>query len=205
MSSEESVTFWIHKLKAGSPDAAEKLWDRYFQRLVSLARKKLSGKRYAATDEEDIALNVLDSVYRGAGQGRFLRLNDRNDLWGLLVLITTRKAINLIKHENRRKRRTVRQNKTKYRAGIAENDVEALLSREPSPDMVAQMADEFRSLLRSLGSLELQSVADWKMEGLTTEEIAGKLGCVPRTVERKLRSIRAIWENEGRHELGRDN
>jgi hypothetical protein len=34
------------------------------------------------------------------------------------------------------------------------------------------------------------------MEGYTTEEIAAKLGYVPRTIERKLRLIRNLWENE---------
>jgi DNA-binding CsgD family transcriptional regulator len=34
------------------------------------------------------------------------------------------------------------------------------------------------------------------MEGYTTEEIAAKLGYVPRTIERKLRLIRAIWTRE---------
>jgi DNA-directed RNA polymerase specialized sigma24 family protein len=36
-------------------------------------------------------------------------------------------------------------------------------------------------------------VALWKMEGYANEEIAAKLGCVPRTVERRLRLIRSVW------------
>ena len=42
----------------------------------------------------------------------------------------------------------------------------------------------------------VEAVALWKMEGYTTEEIAAKLGCAPRSVERKLRLIRGIWEKE---------
>jgi hypothetical protein len=34
------------------------------------------------------------------------------------------------------------------------------------------------------------------MEGDTTLEIAAKLGRAPRTVERKLRAIRTLWEKE---------
>ena len=37
-------------------------------------------------------------------RGRFPQLRDRNNLWGLLVLITARKAVNLAKHERRQKR-----------------------------------------------------------------------------------------------------
>jgi len=49
-------------------------------------------------------------------------------------------------------------------------------------------------LLDRLGDAELAKVAVWKMEGHTNEDIATKLDCTPRTVERKLRLIRKIWE-----------
>ena len=62
---EASVTHWINQLKAGDPDAAQKLWERYFRRLVSLARKKRR-----AADEEDVALSAFDSFCRGAEQDR---------------------------------------------------------------------------------------------------------------------------------------
>jgi DNA-directed RNA polymerase specialized sigma24 family protein len=41
-------------------------------------------------------------------------------------------------------------------------------------------------------------VASWKLEGYTDEEIAARLGCVTRTVERKLARIRSIWAREMR-------
>ena len=61
---------------------------------------------------------------------------------------------------------------------------------------MAELADECQRLLDSLGSAELAQVALWKMEGYANEEIAAKLGCVPRTVERKLRLIRSLWADE---------
>ena len=56
------------------------------------------------------------------------------------------------------------------------------------------MAEEFQLLLGMLGDQSVQSLALWKMEGYTTDEIAAKLGCVSRTVERRLRLIRRLWE-----------
>ena len=41
MPPDASVTQWLDRLKAGDPAAAQKLWERYFRRLVGLARKKL--------------------------------------------------------------------------------------------------------------------------------------------------------------------
>jgi DNA-directed RNA polymerase specialized sigma24 family protein len=71
-----------------------------------------------------------------------------------------------------------------------------VLSREPDPAFAAQVAEEYRRLLAGLKGRELESVAVWRMEGYTVEEIAGRLGCVPRSVKRKLRLIRDIWEGE---------
>ena len=54
----------------------------------------------------------------------------------------------------------------------------------------------FRRLLGLLGDTELRSVAVWKMEGWTNEEIAQQIGRSLPTVERKLRMIRGLWEKE---------
>jgi hypothetical protein len=40
MSSSGSVTNWLARLKAGDPAAARPLWERYFHRLVGLARRR---------------------------------------------------------------------------------------------------------------------------------------------------------------------
>jgi len=182
----ESVTGWLGGLKAGDPAAAQRLYQRYFGQLVRLARSRLLGTPRRAADEEDVALSAFDSFCRAAGQGRFPRLDDRDDLWNLLVVITSRKAADLAQYEGRQKR-----------AGAVEGlDPGRVVGREPTPELAAEVAEECRRLLDRLGRADLRAVALWKMEGYTTEEIAGRLGCVPRSVERKLRAIRAIWTTE---------
>src|SRR5262249_9537959 len=88
MSSAGSVTHWIRELKAGNHLAAQRLWEKYFQRLVALARTKLGNRPRRVADEEDVAVNAFDSFFRGAQMGRFPQLLDRDDLWQLLVMIT---------------------------------------------------------------------------------------------------------------------
>jgi DNA-directed RNA polymerase specialized sigma24 family protein len=51
-------------------------------------------------------------------------------------------------------------------------------------------------LLKQLGDADLEAVALWKMEGYTHEEIAARLNCAPKSVQRKLRLIRSIWEKD---------
>jgi DNA-directed RNA polymerase specialized sigma24 family protein len=199
MSSPGSITYWIDRLKAGDPAAAQKLWERYFHRLVGLARKKLHNAPRRAADEEDVAQSAFASFWRRAQQGQFPQLEDRNDLWHLLMVITVRKAINQAKFERRQKRGGAGPNMPTLPdpdPGADETTLEQLLSSEPTPEFAAQVAEECERLLDSLGDPELRLIALWKMEGDTSAQIATKLRRVPRTIERRLQLIRKIWEQE---------
>src|SRR5262249_24447238 len=155
MAAEESVTQWIQLLKTGDEAAAQQLWERYFQRLVGLARKKLQAAPRSLADEEDVALGALDSLCRGAKHGRFPKLQDRNDLWRLLVVITTRKALHLARDE-----------RSPTRGGAVSDEcvLEQVLSRDPTPEFAAQTAEEYQRLLALLGDTELRTIAVAKME-----------------------------------------
>src|SRR5262249_11278918 len=104
MSPAGDVTQWLRQLMQGDRLAVQQLWQRYFTQLVGLARQRLRGAPRRATDEEDVALSAFDSFCRRAAQGRFPRLDDRDDLWQVLVTITVRKAADLANHERRKKR-----------------------------------------------------------------------------------------------------
>ena len=43
MTSPSSVSTWIQRLRAGDGVAARPLWERYYARLVKLAREQLAG------------------------------------------------------------------------------------------------------------------------------------------------------------------
>ena len=200
--SSTSVTQWIDRLKAGDPEAAQKLWERYFRRLVGLARKKLRAAPRRAADEEDVALDAFDSFCRGVERERFPQLRDRLDLWQLLVLLTARKASDLAQHERRQKRGggAVLDEAALPRpadSSAREPALERIEGPEPTPAFAAQVAEECRRLLERLDSPELRSVALLKVEGYSNEEIAAQLDCGLRTVERRLRLIRSTWEQEG--------
>jgi DNA-directed RNA polymerase specialized sigma24 family protein len=60
-----------------------------------------------------------------------------------------------------------------------------------------QLAEGCRALPDRLGDADLRAIALLKMENYTAEEIAARLGCVPRTVRRRLQRIRSIWERGG--------
>ena len=69
MATATSVTEWIAKVKAGDEDAARKLWEHYFEKLVKQARKKLSSRHRRTADEEDAARS-RHGVFLPPCQGR---------------------------------------------------------------------------------------------------------------------------------------
>jgi DNA-directed RNA polymerase specialized sigma24 family protein len=194
---EGSVTRWIGDLKAGDTTAAQKLWERYFTALVRLARSKLRTRHRAAVDEEDIALGVFDSFCAAVTQGRFPQLDDRDDLWRVLVTITRHKAADQVKHEVRLKRGGSRVVSETDLAGAGPPNVGHVLDLisgpDPTPDFVVMVTEECCHLLDKLRDDSLREIALLKMEGYTNDEIVGRLGCARRTVARKLVVIRKTW------------
>jgi DNA-directed RNA polymerase specialized sigma24 family protein len=193
-----SITAWIDQLRAGDRAAAQHVWQGYFHRLVDLARKKLRRAPRGMADEEDVALSALDSFIRGAEQGRFPLLHDRDDLWHLLLVITERKAVDLVNHERCEKRGggNVRHEGSLAGDSSVTAAFDHVASPELTPELAAQFADECRRLLDALKDETLRAVALAKMEGCTNEEIAQRLKCSVPTIERKLARIRKIWRRE---------
>ena len=200
MSPEGSITHWLDLLKAGEPAAAQPLWEAYCSRLAALARRKLQGTPRQAADEEDAALSAFASFCRRAERGEFPQLRDRNDLWQVLVMLTARKAWQLTRRACREKRgggKILLECDLAALDGSGVHELAQVIGPEPTPDFAAQVAEEFHNLLEQLPDPELRSIALWKLEGLTNDEIAARLHCVPRTVERRLRVIRAFWGQKG--------
>ena len=173
MNSEGSVTQCIADLKAGEASAAERLWQSYFQRLVGLARTKLGPRAGWLADEEDVALSAFKSLCLGAVRGRFPELHDRDNLWPLLVVLTAHKATDLIKHERRQKRGGGHRRDD----GLPDDaGIEDVLSREPTPEFSAMVAENCARLLDRLDPA-LRRIAQLRLDGYTNAEIAARLGC----------------------------
>jgi DNA-directed RNA polymerase specialized sigma24 family protein len=200
MSSTGSVTHWLNELKTGDERAAQQaLWDRYFERLAALARKKLRHLPRRAADEEDVVLSAFESFFCGVRQGRFPLLSDRNSLWPLLVTITARKACNQLKHERADKRGGGRVRGESVFAPPAESPhegIEQVIGDIPTPGFALQVTEECQRRLDLLDDDSLRRVAWLKLSGYTVPEISRELAVVERTVERKLERIRKLWSEE---------
>jgi RNA polymerase sigma factor (sigma-70 family) len=185
MGSVQSVTEWIQDVQQGkSGDATQELFERFYGRLIGLARKRL-GNLHAYEDEQDVAISAMKSFFLRAPEGKFPKLTDRNSLWSLLAAITLNKTASLQRRqfaELRDERRNV--------------SLEAILQSGPSEELLDSVFQEGNSLLDKLGNELLKQVAQLRMEGYTNQEIAEKMGISLATVKRKLNIIRKYLESE---------
>ncbi|MGO9113047.1 MAG: sigma-70 family RNA polymerase sigma factor [Thermoguttaceae bacterium] len=197
---DDSVSQWIIGLKAGNELAATKLWQRYYQRLLALARKKLDGSPRRVADEDDVVISAFQSFCQKAKEDRFPDLRDRDDLWHLIVCITEGKAYDQLKDQGRKKRGSgwVRGESAfvDSRASSPGAGIDEVAGPEPTPEFAAEMVEAVDRLFDQLADDQLRQIALHKLEGYTNEEIANKIGCAPSTVKRRLRLIRKRWQRE---------
>lgn len=204
MNTNQELTQWIHRLADGDSEAAERVWEAYFQKLVQIAKKKLSGVTLRASDEEDIALSAMHSFCRGMVMKKFTWVNDRHDLWKLLVTLTARKATAHMRNHFTMKRgggnvrgESIFQNQNQNDDFSNFNGIADVLGKEPTPELADGVVENCQQLLGLLKDERLRQIAVMTLEGDSPADIAEKLGCVRRTVERKLERIREIWTTEG--------
>ncbi len=198
MVQEGSVTRLIQLLR--SDDAAERdlaarlIWRRYFRDLLELARNNLNRRIRRREDEEDVLQSMYKSFCLRQQRGEF-DLAGRDALWKLLVTITLRKARNAAKKQMRDKRNIAREQT------IADSDesesahwaLEQMDATGPSPAEAAVLNEALERRLEALADPELRQIALWRLEGYTNREIADRLDCTERSVERRLERIRSKW------------
>ena len=201
MSNENSVTQWLAALRSEHSIAAQRIWERYVEKLARLARKKLGRVSRRAADEDDVVQEVFADFLQGVQQRRFERLHDRNDLWQILTMLTERKAIGLVRRETATKRG---RGQTLGESAFDKPAVEAsappgigqVAGREPDPEFAAEVADTLRHLMQELGDDRLRALARDNLAGYSQEEMAQRNGIALPTVQRKLKLIRETWKRE---------
>ena len=169
------------------------------ERLIRHADRKLKATRRRSADEEDIVQKAFAQFFRQVEQGRFSKLNDRNDLWQVLAMLVERRAIDQIRKNNTQCQgggdlhgESVFLHPGELeRAGIA-----GMPDLNPTPEMAAELTDVFRQRIDGLGRDDYRQIALLKMEGFTNHEIAEQLGTSLRTIERRLDQIRSIWSGD---------
>ncbi len=195
------VTVWLRRLEAGDAQAAQPLYQHFCERLEELARQRIPTNVRRAYDQDDAVVSAFHSLFLGVRERRY-QFDDRTDFWRLLITIAERKITKRVRYETRDKRdvRRVVQNSVFLRlprdhAEGVQGGVDSLAGQEPTPEFAAEVAETCDTLMSSLPDDTSRKIALFKLENHTADEIAVKLGCTRRTVQRKLLVIRRTWQH----------
>ena len=196
MSELGSITALVERVQEGDHEAARLLWQRYYPRMVALARQKLKGFSPRIADEEDAALSAFNTFCDGAERGHFPDLKNRDELWALLVVLTARKVADMLRsHRRKRHGEGMVRGDSAFQADV-DNSGPGNFDDLPGDDLTpleeVVLAEEVETLLERLRDTVLRQIAVWKLEAYTNAEIADRLGCSQTTVERRLALIRRL-------------
>ena len=192
-----SVTQWVHDLKQGDAESAQRILDRYMSRLIQVANRRLGNSRRRVADEEDVVSIAFTKFLERVDQGGFTKLYDRQDLWQILFTLTDRKAVDLIRHETA----VMRGNDQvvgeavfdkKGEESNSSSGINSLPGDEPTAEYTAILMEEFKARLATLND-EQQVIAIDKMNGMTNKEISDNRKLSLRTIERRLQETRKLW------------
>jgi len=178
---------FVNSLRQGNPEATKKIFDAYVNKLVAMARKRISQRFAGRIDAEDIVQSVFRTFFHRAKQGQF-ELNDEDDICKMLARITVHKTFRQIAHHQAGKRDAGRD----LGSGDSSQDLMVnLMSREPSPEEATALLDQMEHFLAQLRQ-EDRDILEMRMQGFSTLEIAQKLSITDRKIRRLMERIRGL-------------
>jgi RNA polymerase sigma-70 factor (ECF subfamily) len=177
----------VAKWRAGDQRAADELFRRYADRLVTLARSKLPARLFRRVDAEDVVQSVYRSFFAGARDGQY-DPRQGGDLWRLLVAITLHKLYQQVRRNTAGKRDVQREH-----GFAASTDLDSLtdrvLAHEPSPIEAVALTDQLEMVMRRLEP-QHRRILELRLQGYNLHEIAAQTRRCERTVRRVLDGIK---------------
>ena len=198
--SELATSRWLPELKAGDDKALGIVWQRFFEKIIVVARNRLRDVPKRVEDEEDIALSAFRRLHQMAGREKLGAIRHSDELWGLLVAITAGKVADLVRRQTADKR-----GGGKVRGGSAfakksasgESDgIQDWFTTDLSPEALLVVEEEVDRLLNLLPDPTTRQIAEMFLEGVPKTEIASTLDISRSTVYLKLDTVLAIWRAE---------
>ena len=187
----------LERYQRGDATAADVIFDRYTNRLLALARSRLSPKLARRVDADDVVQSTYRSFFAHAREGEFVAAGD-GDLWRLLAAITLHKLSRQSQRHRAAKRSLDREVPGQCDAADA---LANLADREPSPADVVAAVEELHWLMSQFGPIQRRAM-ELRLQDLTAEEIAVAIGRSERTVRRWLVEARELlavrWAQQNR-------
>jgi RNA polymerase sigma factor (sigma-70 family) len=186
----------LARWREGDQQAADILFHRYANRLIALARSRLSDKLSHRIDPEDVVQSAYRSFFRQAQAGRY-DAKRGGDLWRLLLTITLHKLQHQVRGLLTQKRSATRDQDFGFEDGRA--DQAQIFAREPSPIEAVALTEQVEQVMRGLDPEE-RRMLELRLQGFNFDEIATETQCGERTVRRFFTRLKANlehWRTDG--------
>ena len=190
-----SITKLIASFGEMEEEAAQIIWDRFFERLCNYANQKIFKKHQRFFDGEDIAGSAMFALLDGLKHDKFAVIENRDQLWQLLTTIAARKAINRGRHHDRQKRGGKIRGESVFNAGTSDANIANYMVCFDDPAHFVEFEMTCQELLSSLPDDQYRRITLLRMAGHTNREIASEFNCSTRTIDRKLETIRLVWSD----------
>jgi RNA polymerase sigma-70 factor (ECF subfamily) len=187
---DQSVNL-MARWQAGDQQAASELFHRYADRLIALARSRLSPRLSQRVDPEDVVQSAYRSFFAGAREGQY-DLERGGDLWQLLVVITLHKLHDQVRRHTSDKRSVEAEQNFGSEDSLLSLQAQ-LLSHTPSPVEALTLADLVQQVMRGLEPVERRMLR-MRLQGHTLEEIAAETRLSRRSVRRVLERVKEQLE-----------
>jgi RNA polymerase sigma-70 factor (ECF subfamily) len=195
----DSAAELVARLRAGDADAAQEVFSRYVDRLVSLARSRLSSRLAQRLDPEDVVQSVYRSFFVRLREGQYT-LGSAADLWRLLAAITIHKLHKQVEFHTAQKRsfdRELRLSATDSLLGISPEE----LARDPSPEEAMASVEELELLMNGLAPVQ-RRMLELHLQGHTISETAEQVQRSERAVRRLLAQLKQRLERRAAELIG---
>jgi RNA polymerase sigma-70 factor (ECF subfamily) len=168
-------------VQAGDAAAARRLFDRFAQRLIGLARSRLPAGLRDRLDPEDVAQSVWKSFFRRQGEEP-VAFAGWDNVWAWLVFVTGRKCGRWAEHFRAQCRDQQREQPS------ADGWADAC-SREPTPEEAAILTETLEALVQRLDGRD-RHILELHLQGRSVEQISEAVKLTERSVQRVLKDVR---------------
>src|SRR5581483_2741706 len=180
----------IELLRQGDEGAARQVVEKYLDRLLTLARRRIGARMASRVDPEDITQSVFRTVFQRMKDGRLV-LKDEDDLCKLLITITLHKTLRQVAFHKAAKRDPGKE--TEHGVHHQERLMD-LLSKEPSPDDTVEFMDQLEHFLNQLTPTE-RKIIELRLQGYSNQDIVNALDLkYDRKIRRLVEHVQAIAE-----------
>jgi DNA-directed RNA polymerase specialized sigma24 family protein len=193
------ITEYLQALKAGDADSLNDILNAYWCQLVTHCDARLSRQLKTQQEGQDFAIQAFQNLAEGIKRGRWPRLENRTDLWQVLLQAANCRIRDFVRQQMATKRGGQLQ-----RLGTGPNSPATGLvdlDQFPARDAFAADAEQLVQLMLELShrlrgmTTHVRILVD-HLNNYTNQEIAIRHEISSRTVRRKLDEVLEILREE---------